>query len=197
MSQAVGSKIQVWRGEARHTSGGLTKADLMINKRGKVVSRAKHEAGVRNKGNLGAYLQAPRGGKTQKGDGILGSIGDAIGGLFGLGLEPYSGYGGAIEPYSGAGGKLVKRGRGRPRGSKTKVPRRPRARKTLQKGEGFFDDVWDGVKKVGSIAAPALVPLAIGAAKSYMGGKLKKGRRKVTRHDRAVDRKNGRKARGW
>ena len=151
MSQAVGSKIQVWRGEARHTSGGLTKADLMINKRGKVVSRAKHEAGVRNKGNLGAYLQASKG-KTQKGDGILGSIGDAIGGLFGLGLDPYASYGGAIEPYSGAGGKLVKRGR---------VPRRPRARKTLQKGEGFFDDVWDGVKKVGSIAAPALLPLAI------------------------------------
>ena len=185
LTKTVGTKVEVWHGTAKHTSGGLTKGDLMQNKRGKIVSRAKHEAGVRNKGNLGAYLQAPKG-KTQKGDGILGSIGDAIGGLFGLGLDPYASYGGAIEPYSGAGGKLVKRGRGRPRGSKT-----------LQKGEGFFDDVWDGVKKVGSIAAPALVPLAIGAAKSYMGGKLKKGRRKVTRHDRAVDRKNGRKARGW
>ena len=185
LTKTVGTKVEVWHGTAKHTSGGLTKGDLMLNKRGKIVSRAKHEAGLRNKGNLGAYLQGPRGGKTQKGDGILGSIGDAIGGLFGLGLDPYASYGGAIEPYSGAGCKLVKRGRGRPRGSKT-----------LQKGEGFFDDVWDGVKKVGSIAAPALVPLAIGAAKSYMGGKLKKGR-KVTRHDRAVDRKNGRKARGW
>ncbi len=43
----IGTKNQVWNGTADHTSGGLTKADLMKNSRGKVVSRRQHEAGKR------------------------------------------------------------------------------------------------------------------------------------------------------
>lgn len=39
----VGSKLQVYRGTAERTSGGLTKSDLMRNKRGKIVSKRKHE----------------------------------------------------------------------------------------------------------------------------------------------------------
>ena len=38
----VGSRAQVWHGTAKHTSGGLTKAHLMKNKSGRIVSRKKH-----------------------------------------------------------------------------------------------------------------------------------------------------------
>ena len=37
-----GSRAQVWHGTAHKTSGGLTKKDLMQNKSGRIVSRAKH-----------------------------------------------------------------------------------------------------------------------------------------------------------
>jgi hypothetical protein len=42
---AVGSKAQVWHGTARHTSGGLTRKDLMKNKHGRIVSRRKAALG--------------------------------------------------------------------------------------------------------------------------------------------------------
>lgn len=51
---SVGSKIQVWNGTASQTPGGLTKAQLIKNKRGKVVSKAKMLLGKRNK----KFLQA-------------------------------------------------------------------------------------------------------------------------------------------
>merc|ERR550525_2236031 len=35
----TGKKIQVWNGTRQWTSGGLTKADLMMNKRGRIVSK--------------------------------------------------------------------------------------------------------------------------------------------------------------
>jgi hypothetical protein len=38
----IGSRAQVWHGTAHKTSGGLTKKDLMQNKSGRIVSRAKH-----------------------------------------------------------------------------------------------------------------------------------------------------------
>ena len=41
----VGSKLQVWHGTAKHTSGGLTKSDLMRTKKGRIVSKKKHAAG--------------------------------------------------------------------------------------------------------------------------------------------------------
>ena len=43
----VGSKNEVWAGSAHHTSGGLTKGDLMKSANGKVVSKKQHAAGVR------------------------------------------------------------------------------------------------------------------------------------------------------
>lgn len=42
---AVGTKAQVWHGSAKHTSGGLTRKDLMKTKKGRIVSRRKHAAG--------------------------------------------------------------------------------------------------------------------------------------------------------
>ncbi len=39
---AVGSRAQVFHGNADHTAGGLTKKDLIKNKHGEIVSRKKH-----------------------------------------------------------------------------------------------------------------------------------------------------------
>jgi hypothetical protein len=39
---AVGSRASVFHGNAVHTSGGLYKNDLLQNKRGRIVSRKRH-----------------------------------------------------------------------------------------------------------------------------------------------------------
>lgn len=44
-----GSRAQVWHGTAKHTTGGLTKSDLMMNKHGRIVSRKKHTIAKREK----------------------------------------------------------------------------------------------------------------------------------------------------
>jgi len=49
---AVGSKAEVWHGSAKHTSGGLTKSDLMKTKKGRIVSKKKHAAGKKALKNL-------------------------------------------------------------------------------------------------------------------------------------------------
>lgn len=46
---AVGSRAQVWHGTAKHTSGGLTRKDLMKNKHGRIVSRRKHATAKRER----------------------------------------------------------------------------------------------------------------------------------------------------
>lgn len=38
----IGTRAQVWHGTAKKTSGGLHKSDLMMNKAGRIVSKAKH-----------------------------------------------------------------------------------------------------------------------------------------------------------
>jgi hypothetical protein len=48
---AVGSKAQVWHGSAHHTSGGLTKKDLMKHK-GRIISKRKHALGRKALKNL-------------------------------------------------------------------------------------------------------------------------------------------------
>jgi len=40
----IGTRAQVWHGTAYKTAGGLTKGDLMQNKAGRIVSRAKHSS---------------------------------------------------------------------------------------------------------------------------------------------------------
>lgn len=42
-----GSKAEVYRGDAKQTRGKLRKKDLVMNKRGKVVSKRQHKAGKR------------------------------------------------------------------------------------------------------------------------------------------------------
>ena len=45
----VGSRAQVMHGTAHHTSGGLTKKDLKMNKWGRIVSRAKSAKAKKDK----------------------------------------------------------------------------------------------------------------------------------------------------
>jgi len=47
--QVVGTRAQVYHGNAFHTKGGLTKKNLMINKRGRIVSRRKHASAKRER----------------------------------------------------------------------------------------------------------------------------------------------------
>ncbi len=49
---AVGTKAQVWHGTAKHTSGGLTKSDLMKTRKGRIVSKKKHALGRKSLKNL-------------------------------------------------------------------------------------------------------------------------------------------------
>ena len=50
-------RLKVWRGELERTSGGLTKAMLTRNKRGKIVSRKKSRQAA-SANNLGKWLHA-------------------------------------------------------------------------------------------------------------------------------------------
>jgi len=48
----IGTKRDVYYGHASATPGGLTQGDLMLNKRGKVVSRKQHQHGMRQRKNI-------------------------------------------------------------------------------------------------------------------------------------------------
>jgi hypothetical protein len=45
----VGSRAEVWHGNANHTSGGLTKKNLLKNKWGRIVSAKKHKTAKKEK----------------------------------------------------------------------------------------------------------------------------------------------------
>jgi len=76
-----GSRAQVWHGTAHKTSGGLTKKDLMQNKAGRIVSRAKHSTAKKEQRLVRAGYGSKKGhfgfvklshGKTKKMRGGLG-----------------------------------------------------------------------------------------------------------------------------
>ena len=52
---AIGSRILVYRGKAKHTPGGLKKKDLVRNKHGRIVSRKKQSLARKQK-HLGSNL---------------------------------------------------------------------------------------------------------------------------------------------
>jgi hypothetical protein len=52
--KSTGSRAEVFHGNAKHTSGRLTKDDLMKNNAGRIVSKKKHSAGK----NALQYLHA-------------------------------------------------------------------------------------------------------------------------------------------
>ena len=47
--KTVGSRAEVWHGNAKHTSGGLTKKDLIKNKHQRIVSLKKHTTAKKEK----------------------------------------------------------------------------------------------------------------------------------------------------
>ena len=60
--KASGSRAEVFHGNARHTSGGLTRNDLKMNKRGEIVSiKASNRAKKENRLEKAGY-------KTKKGE---------------------------------------------------------------------------------------------------------------------------------
>ena len=46
--QSVGSRAEVWHGNALHTSGGLKKSALKMNKHGRIVSKKRSAAIKKN-----------------------------------------------------------------------------------------------------------------------------------------------------
>jgi len=56
----TGTKQEVWDGTATHTAGKLTRADLMQNAAGKVISKKQHANGQKQAANLKAANAAPR-----------------------------------------------------------------------------------------------------------------------------------------
>ena len=61
---ARGSKQEVWNGTAHKTAGGLTKADLVLSKKGKPVSKKQSEAAAARYPAMIAALLAKHGGKA-------------------------------------------------------------------------------------------------------------------------------------
>lgn len=57
----VGSRAQVWHGTAKHTSGGLMKSQLMMNKSGRIVSRKKHASAKRDNRLVKAGFKTKKG----------------------------------------------------------------------------------------------------------------------------------------
>lgn len=55
-----GSKEQVWNGEALKTAGGLTKEDLMQNKKGKIISKKRHAQGLKAFENIKEFAGTKR-----------------------------------------------------------------------------------------------------------------------------------------
>jgi len=74
----VGSRAQVFNGNADVTSGGLTKKDLMKNpKTGEIVSKAK-SAGAKKNPWIQAVAKAKKELKMKKGDFVLVEKGSAL-----------------------------------------------------------------------------------------------------------------------
>ena len=48
MEKTIGTKHEVWFGQAQHTPGGLVRSDLTTSKSGCVVSKAQQAAGKDN-----------------------------------------------------------------------------------------------------------------------------------------------------
>ena len=75
----IGTRAQVWHGTAYKTSGGLTKNDLLKTKRGRIVSKVKHESAKREKRLIKAGYGTKKGkfgfvkiGDTKKHSGKMG-----------------------------------------------------------------------------------------------------------------------------
>ena len=66
MVKQNGSRQEVWAGNAIQTRHGLTKKDLMLSKKGKIVSKSM-SAWAKRKSNLGDHLYRKTHKKAKKG----------------------------------------------------------------------------------------------------------------------------------
>ena len=86
--KTFGSRAEVFHGNAKKTSGGLTKSALMMNKHGRIVSKRKHNSAKKEKrlvkaGFLtkkGHFGFITKGHKRHKGSKKMkGGVGNAVG----------------------------------------------------------------------------------------------------------------------
>ena len=61
--RTVGTKAEVWHSTCLRTSGGLKKKDLMMTKKGRIVSKKKHALGKKSIKRLFALGYKPKKGK--------------------------------------------------------------------------------------------------------------------------------------
>ena len=120
--KTTGTKAEVWAGTAQKTPGKLTKADLMLNAAGKVVSKKQHANGQKQAANLKALPRASRAAprglhpshakghragrfvREQHGKGILGGV---LGNLLGPVLSHVPVVGGLLSAVAPAVGGLL------------------------------------------------------------------------------------------
>jgi hypothetical protein len=92
----IGTRAQVWHGTAYKTTGGLTKSDLMQNKAGRIVSKAKHFTAKKEKRLVKAGYLTKKGQfgfvKTKSMKGRKGSR-KMRGGMLALSPSPFDGKG--------------------------------------------------------------------------------------------------------
>lgn len=72
--KSVGTKLEVWKGHAEKTTGGLTKGDLKQAKDGSIVSRDKSSSEKKNpwiKSTQKAYKQLKADGTIKEGEKVL------------------------------------------------------------------------------------------------------------------------------
>jgi hypothetical protein len=92
----IGTRAQVWHGTAYKTTGGLTKNDILQNKNGRIVSRAKHasakkenrlvKAGFGTKKGVFGYVQLDKKSKTKSKRGGAGNMPSMGSGSMGNGM---------------------------------------------------------------------------------------------------------------
>jgi len=63
----TGTRRRVWNGSAMYTKGGLTKADLMINPNGKLVSKRSRARAERNSAHIKKWVAALKKAKQELG----------------------------------------------------------------------------------------------------------------------------------
>ena len=56
--KAIGSRKSVWNGHAHHTSGGLTKGDIKLNRFGRLVSKKASTRAKARWGRMSAKIKA-------------------------------------------------------------------------------------------------------------------------------------------
>ena len=117
--KTIGTRAQVWHGNAKKTNGGLMKSDLMMNKHGRIVSRRKHNTAKKQnrlvkagygtkKGHFG-FVKIDKKSRKMRG---------GVGNKEAMGTDHYAAVGGngiskSVDHYATVGGKRHRRKRGK------------------------------------------------------------------------------------